>query len=127
MGKHSNFKSFGKAIKKNAVDIEKEIERKIGNAALAGLSAASFVTPVKTGRARGNWHLQSSLDTSTTYQLEAPSGISISAASSYKIGKIIYLVNNLEYIVHLDDGSSLQAPSGITPAVISAIKTELRR
>ena len=61
-------------------------------------------TPVDTGRAKGNWGLVDSVpDASVDNPIVQVTKGSI---------KVIYLYNNLPYIIELEMGSSKQAPAG---------------
>lgn len=81
-------------------------------------------TPVKTGRARMNWHvsigqirdeligLNGEYSASGAYQKALADATS--EIMSYSDADLaIFLLNNLPYIERLEDGSSSQAPSGM--------------
>ena len=61
-------------------------------------------TPADTGRARGNWGLTDSVP-------DAREDAPVVSVSEDGI-KVIFLYNNLPYIVSLEMGSSKQAPAG---------------
>lgn len=118
MAKHSNFKSFALAVNKNAKDIVDREHKKILKAMYSGLNTAVVVTPKDTGAAQNNWQIQNKLNTDVQHGLFPPN-------QANDFSNPIYLVNNLPYIQKLDDGSSSQAPSGMTPSIIFAISTAL--
>lgn len=75
-------------------------------------------TPVRSGRARGNWQCAinnipvgeiETVDTNGATTLEAVAD----AIKDAKAGDVIYLVNNVPYILKLENGSSKQAPAGM--------------
>lgn len=88
-------------------------------------------TPVKSGRAKGNW--QTSLSAPKTGQL-ARTGDAVAinevAAESAKfgMGKVIYLSNNLPYIYRLEFlGWSKQSPDGMVRKNVARIQANVRK
>jgi len=76
-------------------------------------------TPVDTGRARANWHIQ----------INTPD-YSTSDDTSFKFQSIdtrghpnVYISNGLSYIESLDEGRSKQAPNGITQPALAAVRS----
>ena len=69
------------------------------------------MTPVDTGRARGNWHCT----VGTPFAGQDATGIdgSIQAAIPRRAGSVVYLTNNVPYIQKLEYGGSQQAPAGM--------------
>lgn len=89
------------------------------------LTNVILTTPVDTGRARANWQI--SLGSPAISQLanEDPGGGGTIAAGTAKASQattenIVFLSNNLPYIVALDNGSSPQAPAGFVEASVRA-------
>lgn len=86
-----------------------EVVQKIG---LSALSSIVVKTPVKTGRARGNWSVSLGEPTSTTAtETEDKTGLSTiangaAAISAYpdKGFPIIAIYNNLDYVIPLEEG-----------------------
>lgn len=85
-------------------------------------------TPRDTGRAARNWIV--SVGVPDTTQLPPPASpaeasIAVSEAGAIlknaKIGKIIYVQNNLPYIDALNNGHSPKAPPGFIEAEINAV------
>ena len=84
-------------------------------------------TPVKSGRAKGNWQTTiGSPASGTTDRLgeaEALADVSQQTAS-FGAGKVIYLSNNLPYIYRLEyDGWSQQAPGGMLRKNVARIQS----
>jgi len=107
----------GKAVK-NADQVTRKI-------ALGVFRGVELKTPVKTGRARGNWQVTTGSPASGTVDATDPSGgrvlgeiASKCTAWDPKTGAI-YLTNNLPYIERLENGSSTQAPSGMVAVTIA--------
>lgn len=102
----------------NASKLGREVERVVKGAALTIDQTAVLATPVDTGRARGNWIGSIGSPATSADQPDDPSGQAAmaqaaTAISRFKIGAIIYVANNVEYIVPLDEGHSRQAPEGM--------------
>lgn len=91
-----------------------------------------LATPVDTGRARSNWVV--SLGSPAELPIEAyvpgskgsTSGANSQAATNQAQEEInrrqteqdVYISNNVDYIEHLNNGSSAQAPAGFVQAAI---------
>ena len=96
--------------------------------ALLALTGIVMKTPVKTGRARGNW--QTTINTPATGDLETvdKSGGSVvneglASLTSLRPYQIVYITNNLPYIQALEEGSSMQAPVGMVVVTLEELKT----
>lgn len=97
---------------------EAKIETAIRKIAIDVFTEVVLMTPVDTGRARGNWQVAIGSIPSGTLELDDKDGTATIAkvqadALGLKAGQSIYLVNNLEYITALEFGHSKQAPSGM--------------
>ncbi len=84
-------------------------------------------TPVRTGRARGNWHLASgSPDLSTTESTDRTGGRTLTTIltklEGMKGGDTIFLTNALPYIIPLEHGSSKQAPAGMVKITVAELQ-----
>ena len=81
-------------------------------------------TPVKTGRARGNWNITTmNPDFKTTASKtpnQVPSDIDLNKFPS------IWIANGLEYIRDLEQGKSKQAPVGISLPALAAVRSRRR-
>lgn len=84
-------------------------------------------TPVKTGRARGNWFCAIGAAPSQTTDQVDPSGRSSAGdmqqtvAGQWKplTGETCIMSNNLPYIGRLEEGSSKQAPGGMVKLTVA--------
>lgn len=86
-------------------------------------------TPVRTGRARNGWD-GSVGDPSDFVPAEGaasypPPQPPLSEAQRFRLGMILWIVNNVNYIVYLDEGSSSQAPAGMTAIAIANLRAQL--
>lgn len=75
-------------------------------------------TPVDTGRARANWQAGVNIAPSGSLHQEDKTGSATidtvkRILAAVKAGDVIWIVNNVEYITHLEKGSSKQAPAGM--------------
>lgn len=125
MALHFNFTSLARALQNRAREIDQGVENTVRRAALTTVSVAAIATPVDTGLARGNWRTR--IGTPNEEQLSSPRSVSSVVAEG--TGEIrqwridspdIFITNNIEYIGFLDEGSSLQAPNGMTEQAIAA-------
>jgi len=90
-----------------------------------------LATPVDTGRARANWIVSVGRPRYQTTPDVDPSGAQaiaqgVRAVQSFKGGSI-FITNSLPYIEFLEDGSSKQAPGGMTKFGVQAAEAVLSR
>lgn len=86
------------------------------------------MTPVNTGRARGNWQIGIGKD--PTEELER-----YGDSSSEELPKLdtchkdetIYIANNLPYIQALEYGHSQQAPQGMVGVTMAGIQQKIEK
>ena len=95
---------------------------KMGRAArkitLDAFSGCIMMSPVDSGRFRGNWQTAVGSAPSGTVELLDPSGNTViaqaaGAVAGMQIGDVIYMANNLPYAQRLEDGYSQRAPNGM--------------
>lgn len=89
-------------------------------------------TPVATGRARANWSCAIGSVPDDVLELDDKSGtatISKMAAvvAGVKAGDVIYLVNNVPYILPLEYGHSKQAPAGMVGITVAEFQAVVNR
>ena len=93
-----------------------EIEQVVRKTAIDLTTSIIKSTPVDTGRARANWFVsfESAIEDTTddTNSAKALSNATTTIATN-KIGKYIYIQNNLDYAAKLEYGASKQAPQGM--------------
>ena len=80
-------------------------------------------TPVDTGHARSNWFwgVQVVSDEDATMSKSGAPSLTRAAsfASTVRSGGVVYLTNNLPYIMALEFGSSQQAPAGMVRITVA--------
>lgn len=76
------------------------------------------LSPVDTGRFKGNWQLSLGAGTNASLTRQDPTGYATisditSTANKFTAGQVAYIQNHLLYGNDLEYGSSLQAPDGV--------------
>jgi len=105
-------------LAKDAVDASlREIIIEVGNSLIR-------MSPVDTGRFRGNWHLSIDVVESVTFDDADPNGQEamaalVSAVSDFTAGQAAYIINNLPYAIPLEYGHSTQAPKGMVRVTLA--------
>lgn len=107
-------------------DLVEVIVRKLGLLALRGVV---LNTPVRTGRARGNWQVTLGDPAEGDLERTDRSGGPTIASGASVIGGYrgfgkVSLTNNLPYIIPLEDGSSKRAPAGMVAITFERLATE---
>jgi len=106
----------------------------VRRAAIAADQAVVLATPVDTGRARANWVTSIGAPRFTTTESVDPAGgitigQGLNVINTYKNTKqgSIFISNSLDYIAFLEDGSSRQAPSGMTRFAVQAAREQVKK
>ena len=104
----------------------KQLIVKIGVELLKGVV---MMTPVDKGRARGNWQVE--INSATDKVLETvdkmggntiEKGLAVlQTLKNNGIGQVIYMCNNVEYIIGLEEGTSQQAPHGMVAVTLARL------
>lgn len=109
--------SFGSDMRRATQRIEDAHNNITRAATLDFFSGTVRDTPVDTGRARGNWQTAVGVPIDGEISRDDPSGAAaiaeIEARTPAGAGQETFMVNNLPYIIELENGSSKQAPSGM--------------
>jgi len=102
--------------------VNKRIDTVIRKSTIELFGSVIKMTPVDTGRAKGNWQcsigspITSETDRLDSAKLDSTNG-SVAYADVVKTvkgtGNVVWLSNNVPYIQRLEYGSSKQAPSGM--------------
>ena len=97
--------------------------RKIG---VAGYQIVTNLTPVDTGRAKGNWYPGLNLiDRTATENVGFDATRADAEFSNVKPGDTMNISNSLPYIVQLENGSSMQAPQGMVRRTMLLLKRKI--
>lgn len=124
--------SFAGDIKKACDELDKQMSMVVRKVAFDALGGLVKLTPVDTGRARGNWRVVVGGSVPTGEIDRDRRGGSADPGETAKLkkwkpGKLIYLFNNVSYITALNQGSSKQNRSGIVSPVLTGISAALER
>ena len=116
----SSFADQLRIFEAKTIDKMSRVARKI---TLDAFSGCIMMSPVDTGRFRGNWQTAVGQEPSGTVDLLDPSGNVViakvsGAVAGMQIGDVVYMVNNLPYAQPLEDGSSSQAPNGMVKLTV---------
>lgn len=107
---NADLTKFGKLTEQQALSIFRKI-------ALDLDASVVLDTPVDEGRARGNWYPSINIPSNEVDEESLGPSKSLSRISRTaplaKLGDIIWLTNNLPYILPLENGHSSQAPEGM--------------
>lgn len=131
MARSKGFQQFAKRMGFLAEKVGANSEKAVRKAAIAADTTVVMTTPVDTGRARANWFATVGLPANLQLDNTDPSGATAmsqaqAVIAGWKRGQgSIFITNSLPYIVPLEEGSSAQAPNGMTQAAIQAARAEL--
>lgn len=133
MATSTGFTAFARRVQMRSKEIRDNAELRVKVAVSAGIGVIVPTTPVDTGLARNNWNIvlgdlhepalrvpDKSGSTSTSWMIQQLQNWSIES------GDAITFINPVDYVAFLDQGSSQQAPAGITPRVIQAMISRAR-
>lgn len=95
-----------------------KMELAVRKIALDVFTEVILMSPVDTGRFRGNWQVAIGDVPAGTLEIEDKDGTATiskvqAATMGLEVGQTIYLINNLPYAQALEFGSSQQAPGGM--------------
>jgi|InoplaM1SAM_1038575.scaffolds.fasta_scaffold02473_1 hypothetical protein len=121
--KVDNLAGFNAAINSFKIEIRDEAESMARRVAFAVDRQVVLMSPVDTGRFRANWQVSLNVDAAGT--VEHIPGVKGSTrgpntqkaldqldklTKQFKLGDTIVIINNVDYGVYLNDGTSKQAP-----------------
>jgi hypothetical protein len=100
-----------------------EVVAKVGMQVLTNLV---YTTPVDTGRARSNWIASVGAPSSQKRSVRGISEVLLEAQAVFdpqQLGNFptLYIANNLDYVVYLNQGSSQQAPANFVEAAVASV------
>lgn len=91
---------------------QNRVNQQVRAVTIGVFSSVIKMTPVKTGRAKGNWQCTIGSPADTQNWQSDSEGAMIANVPN-EAGHKVYLTNNLPYIQKLEYGHSTQAPSGM--------------
>jgi hypothetical protein len=97
--------------------IQQRVNQQVRAVTIGVFSSVIRMTPVDTGRAKGNWQCTIGSPANTILDIEDPTGTiaegAMIATTPNQAGSKVYLTNNLPYIQKLEYGHSTKAPAGM--------------
>lgn len=140
----NSFGDLARTMRAIREGIDEGMEQTIKSAATIGVSTAIFETPVDTGKARSNWRVTiggPASDVRPPYFAGRRLGKdeNANAAQALQVAKAaiagfrrganrgMFITNNVDYIVKLDQGSSGQSPEGMSDKAEMATIDEVER
>jgi hypothetical protein len=119
----ADLRAFAKIVDVNQATVVKKI-------AMDLWTAITLKTPVDTGRARAGWGLSIGTPIIPTpptgsYPPNGQAPLPLPDISAINGRQIVYILNNVDYVQHLEDGTSQQAPAGMVRISIAEIELEI--
>ena len=115
--------NFGQQMRRWSEKTERKMNQAVRKISLDVFTNVINMSPVDTGRFKGNW--QPAVGNAPAGMIEAvdPSGALVIArvqgvTAGVTAGDVIYMVNNLPYARRLEDGWSQQAPAGMVALTV---------
>ena len=132
----TNHRHFSSVVNAFVPDAEENALEFVQLLALKVFRQIILLTPVDTGRARGNWQID--VGSSPMTQVAVGRGNSraragrqvanaVPVVEKAKLGDTIYIANNLPYISLLEEGSSKQAPHGMVERAMAQVGRAFKR
>lgn len=124
--------AFGARMRELGTRVATNADRLVKDVAVVTEVVLVRTTPIDTGRAISNWRIgvgspaAGIIDahapglSGSTFETNADVTIALAKAeiSQYREGQDLHITNNLEYISDLDNGSSVQAPTGMSAQAV---------
>jgi len=104
--------------------VPREVRNTQRRVALDVLNRIVMKTPVRTGRARSNWQTSIGSAPESVVWLEDPVKTGEIVLGSLPVYSIVFLTNNVPYIIYLEDGTSKQAPNGMVALSFEEMKAQ---
>jgi hypothetical protein len=130
---------FANDVSKWTAKTQAKIETAIRKIAIDVFAEVIMMSPVDTGRFRGNWQVAIGSVPTGTLEIDDKTGTATlskaqATAMGLEAGQSIFLVNNLPYAMALEYGLSQQAPGGMIrltvqrwKPIVEAVGRELSR
>jgi hypothetical protein len=121
-------REFGELLRRQGANIDAAMRR----TAIQIASRVIQMSPVDTGRFRGNWNVGiPAIDFATREDVDPTGAGSLqraqSAIGSWRIGESLYVTNSLPYAKRLEEGYSQQAPAGMVKVTVAEFQSAVRK
>lgn len=150
MATSTTFKQFERRMAKRAKEIRTSSERTIRDIVASGVLKVVDSTPIDTGNTRRNWYMTfgtapQSSDPSKDKPSDPAALAALRAAKDtagaesktkmlstlgkwgFSQGPVINIVNQTPYVISLEQGSSTQAPKGMTKQTIAVMREKAKQ
>lgn len=117
--------SFGRDLRRYAEKTEQNLGTVYRSVTIKLFSQVVQLSPVDTGRFRGNWQTTTGAPADQAIARADPSGALAQAEVAQNVGPLgstSYLTNNLPYAQRLEYGYSGQAPGGMVRISVARFK-----
>jgi len=125
-----NAHQFGNELEAEFGSKSREMVRFIKTVALDALSSVVKMSPVASGRFRGNWDTSIGAASSKAFDTATPDASLTRgdvALANFGAFKAVYLSNSLPYALRLENGYSGQAPSGMVAVTVARLDLKYGR
>jgi len=106
------------ALTQIPADLVKTATKKI---ALEVLRGVVMLTPVDTGRARGNWQTEIGVIPEGERQSQNPVQDGTAILATLQPFQTVYLANNVPYILYLEQGTEKMAPRAMVARTVARL------
>jgi uncharacterized protein CbrC (UPF0167 family) len=122
-----SLKNFNAEIDKFVAGIPDKVMTIQKKIALEALRMIVERTPVRTGRAKGNWQVtigQPAIEALNAFDIEGMETVrqGLAALSDLPPYQVVYITNNVNYISFLEEGTSEQAPKGMVSVTVDDLR-----
>lgn len=116
--------SFSAQLRQFSADTQEKMDAIFQDIMVEIGESLIMLSPVDTGRFRGNWQLSidaPSMQSLINYDKQGFATLEklVNEANALEMGQKAYIVNNLVYAIPLEYGHSQQAPSGMVRVTLS--------
>lgn len=110
--------SFGLDLAKLAEQATEAVDASLREIIIEVAGSLIRMSPVDTGRFRGNWQFSLMTPGNSTTTNVDPTGAEtlgriVAESGAFAAGQVAYITNSLPYAIPLEHGHSTQAPSGM--------------
>jgi len=124
----SNIKQFKIDLQKGVNNTVSKMTFIIKKVSIDIIKSVIKMSPVDTGRFRGNWQVGKNSAVTTVLETLDKTGantlaIGIGEISTVKMGDSVFINNNLPYATSLENGHSNQASQGMVAVTLANVQT----
>ena len=123
----TNLKEFNLEIDKFTESVPEKVTVLQKKIAFEAIRRIPEKTPVDTGRAKGNWQITIGSPAGAILELFDKDGNPTIAKAMAQLQnlppyQVVYITNNVHYIIYLENGHSMQAPAGMVSVTIEELR-----